>query len=143
MNLTELREHLRQDPEFVKAETELRPYFQFGDDVIILRLDRGWSQSELARHAGTDQSNISRVESALANPTIAFMQRIADALDAELMVRLRKREDLPECVLANTRTGSTDRAIPVANWPRSAEPGVSAPHPVSTGSQAVVTRVGI
>ena len=87
---------MRKDPEYLEAEKELRPFLEFADDVLETRLERGWTQTELARRAGTDQANISRIESALANPTIAFMQKIAQALDAEVMVRLRSVDDLPQ-----------------------------------------------
>ncbi len=51
--------------------------------MIRGRIQRGWSQSELARRVGTKQANISRIESALANPTLELVQRILRVLELE------------------------------------------------------------
>lgn len=51
----------------------------------------GWSQSELARVAGTRQPVISRIESGHANPTVDMLTRLADAMGAELTLSLVPR----------------------------------------------------
>jgi ribosome-binding protein aMBF1 (putative translation factor) len=93
MRHEEFVERLRRDPGYVAAEKELQPILDLADDILALRLQKGWSQEELASRVGTRQANISRVENGLANPTMAFLQKLAEALDAELVVRLRKRQD--------------------------------------------------
>jgi transcriptional regulator with XRE-family HTH domain len=95
MTLKELDGMLAQDPEYLAAERELRADLDLADDVITLRVEAGWSQAELAAHVGTNQANISRLESALANPTLRFLKKVADALGAELDVRLRRADDMP------------------------------------------------
>jgi transcriptional regulator with XRE-family HTH domain len=62
---------------------ELKLQFALGDAMIRGRIQRGWSQSELARRVGTKQANISRIESALANPTLELVQRILRVLELE------------------------------------------------------------
>ncbi len=89
MKLEEYRRKLELDPEYVAAEEELRPLLDLADEVLRLRLQSGWSQSELARRAGTQQSNISRIEAGLGNPTLKFIQRLADALGTGVEIRLR------------------------------------------------------
>lgn len=89
MKLEEYRRKLELDPEYAAAEEELGPLLDLADEVLRLRLQRGWSQSELARRAGTQQSNISRIEAGLGNPTLKFIQRLADALGAGIEIRLR------------------------------------------------------
>jgi|GEM_PF-282749 len=79
---------LRQDPDYVAAEKELAPLLDIADAVLRLRLAKGWSQSELARRADTRQANISKLENGLANPTVDFLRRVAQALETELTVQL-------------------------------------------------------
>jgi transcriptional regulator with XRE-family HTH domain len=93
MKLSQYQAELRSDPEFLAAEESLRPYLEVADDILTLRLDHDWSQTELARHANTNQANISRLEAGLANPTIAVLVKVAEALDAEVVIRLRPRVD--------------------------------------------------
>ena len=59
---------------------------ELADEVLRLRLARGWSQSELARRAGTAQTNISRIESGLANPTLGTIRNIARPLGVEVVI---------------------------------------------------------
>jgi transcriptional regulator with XRE-family HTH domain len=95
MTLEELDAILAQDPEYTAAERELRPDLNLAGDVIALRVEAAWSQAQLAANVGTNQANISRLESALANPTMRFLKKVARALGAELDVRLRRADDLP------------------------------------------------
>jgi ribosome-binding protein aMBF1 (putative translation factor) len=52
----------RRDPEYRKVEKRLKPILDLADDVFNLRMERGWTQAELARRVGTRQANISRLE---------------------------------------------------------------------------------
>ena len=52
--------------------------------VIELREKHGLSQSELAQRCGIDQGDISRIERGATSPTARTLQRIAEALDADL-----------------------------------------------------------
>lgn len=79
---------LRQDPDYVAAEVDLAPLLDVANAVLRLRLAKGWSQSELARRAGTRQANISKLENGLANPTVDFLRRVAEALETDLTVHL-------------------------------------------------------
>lgn len=93
MKLEEYFEELQQDPEYAAAEKELKPLLDLADEILELRLERGWSQSELARRAHTKQANISRLESGLANPTMKFLQKLARAFGTELSVSLQSWPD--------------------------------------------------
>jgi len=84
MRLIDHRKKLRQDPEYIAAEKELRPYLVLADNVLRLRLEKGWSQSELAKRAGTKQSNISRLEDGISNPTLKFIAKLSEALDVDI-----------------------------------------------------------
>jgi transcriptional regulator with XRE-family HTH domain len=90
MRYREYLDKLRRDPEYVAAEQELKPVLDLADDTLALRLQKGWTQEELANRVGTRQANISRLENGLANPTVGLLQKLADALDADLVVHLEK-----------------------------------------------------
>jgi len=95
MDFSTYQAELQRDPEYAAIAGELRPLLELADDVLALRIEKGWSQTELARRVGTHQANISRLESGLANPTLAFIQKVAAALNTEATIRLRKPDDLP------------------------------------------------
>ena len=61
-----------------------------------MRTESNLTQKELAKKCGIKQSNISRLESGKANPTIKFLQKVADSLDCDLIVEFRKREPVTE-----------------------------------------------
>lgn len=52
--------------------------------VVDLRELHGLTQSQLAERCGMDQADISRIERGSTSPTTRVLQRIADALDADL-----------------------------------------------------------
>jgi transcriptional regulator with XRE-family HTH domain len=86
MNLEEYRRQLLGDPEVAAAQRRLQPKLDLARQVLHLRLENGWTQKELAQRAGTKQANISRLENAKLNPSVEMLQRVADALGAELEV---------------------------------------------------------
>ena len=71
-------------------------FAQIADDVASTRVERGLSQRELAERTGTTQSAIARLESGGRPPRIDTLLRIADALDCDLHVELKPREDKKE-----------------------------------------------
>lgn len=88
MKLAAYREKLQHDPDYRAAEDELHPLLDLADAVLALRLAHGWSQAELAERAGTKQANISRLESGLANPSVKFLQKVANAFGETLIIQL-------------------------------------------------------
>lgn len=57
--------------------------------VVDLREKHGLSQAELALRCGIDQGDISRIERGATSPTARTLQRIAEALDADLRLVAR------------------------------------------------------
>lgn len=53
------------------------------------RADAGISQKELSNLTNIDQSDISKIERGLANPSVQTLDRIAKALDAKLHIEIR------------------------------------------------------
>ncbi len=77
----------RHDPAFAREFDSLEPAYQ----VARLRILRGLTQQELADKVGTQQPSIARIESGKRRASIAMLDKIAEALDAELVVSLRPR----------------------------------------------------
>ena len=80
------KKQLLKDKEVKKAYDNLAPEFAIADAVIEKRLEKGLTQSELAQKVGTKQSAISRLESGNYNPSITFLEKIAKALNLNLII---------------------------------------------------------
>ena len=81
-----------QDPAFVAESLEL----EVGYQIARLRMLQGLTQDELAEKAGTRQPSIARLESGRSLPSLTFLKKIVDALDAKVEISI-----LP-------KTGSTE-----------------------------------
>lgn len=72
----------------IKAEYDkLQPEFAMIQAVIDARVKKGVTQKKLAQKIGTKQSVISRLESGRANPSVAFLKKLAQALNSHLEIR--------------------------------------------------------
>ena len=80
-----------QDPEFVAESLELEAGYQ----IARLRLLRGMTQAELADRVGTRQPSIARLENGSRLPSLSFLERIAEALDAQVEVKITPRAAHP------------------------------------------------
>lgn len=56
--------------------------------VAAARAASGLSQKQLAAISGIDQSDISKIERGVANPSVSTLERIASALDGQLTIRI-------------------------------------------------------
>lgn len=54
-------------------------HFRLALEVIRLRKSRGWTQQQLAKKSGVQQSEISRIERGQANPTYRTLLALANA----------------------------------------------------------------
>ena len=66
-------------------------FAQIAGQVADRRKERGLSQADLAELVGTTQSAIARLESGGRPPRIDTLLRIANALDADLLIELLDR----------------------------------------------------
>ena len=57
-----------------------------GNIVSAARAKKGLSQKALSEVTGIDQSDLSKIERGVANPSIGTLSRIAEALDTKLVV---------------------------------------------------------
>ena len=72
------------DPDFMAAAEELEPGYQ----VARLRMLRGLTQTQLADMVGTRQPSIARLENGSSTPSLSFLSKIAEALNAKIEFKL-------------------------------------------------------
>ena len=65
--------------------------YELGRAVRALREQRDWSQAQLAAAAGMTQSAVARFEAGGTVPSLRVLDRLAQALDAELTVQVTPR----------------------------------------------------
>ena len=85
-----LKKKWLKDPEVKKAYDDLQPEFDLIRLIIEKRMKEGLTQKELAQRAHTKQSAISRFESGRYNPSLAWMQNLARALDTNIRISIGK-----------------------------------------------------
>ena len=76
-----------KDPEFRREYEKVQTEFAPIRAILDARMKKGMTQVQIAKKMGTTQSAIARVEAGNTNPTIAFMQKLADALGLRLSIR--------------------------------------------------------
>lgn len=85
------RESLK-DPE-IKAEYEKQqPEFALIQAMLDARIEKGITQKEIARRMKTKQSVISRLETGNANPSVAFLKKLASALNTNLEIHFTPKK---------------------------------------------------
>ncbi len=85
----QFKKELLKNREIKKLYEDLGPEFAIIEMVIKKRIEKGLSQKELAQKVGTKQSAISRFESGNYNPSLSFLQKVVEALDAKLEIALK------------------------------------------------------
>lgn len=80
-------ETIYEDGITVRQE-ELSANVAVAEAVLSARAKAGMSQSELSAQTGIDQSDISKIERGLANPSINTLNRLAEAMGMKLLVSI-------------------------------------------------------
>jgi DNA-binding XRE family transcriptional regulator len=75
---------------YEKAGRAMRVAFE----IRALREKKGLSQRELAERVGTTQSAIARLEAGNVSPSLPTLDKIADALGAEVSLRIVDLDEL-------------------------------------------------
>lgn len=87
MNLNEYKAQIFKERPQVKEEYDaLGPQYEIIRAEIESRKMAGMTQAELAERMGTAQTNISRFESGRYNPSLAFLQKMAEGLGKKLKI---------------------------------------------------------
>ncbi len=87
-NWKDLRQRRPLSSERQRAYNEATLAIHVADQVRQLRAALGISQEDLARRAGTPQPMIARLERGGQPPSLRTLERLAEALGADLSVRL-------------------------------------------------------
>lgn len=82
------KESFKKNPKLKEEYEKLKFEFQILDLLMEQRIKYGLTQKQLAEKIGTKQSAISRLENGNYNPTVNFLQKIADALDIEIQMHI-------------------------------------------------------
>ncbi len=91
MKLKEYREHLLSKDDLAELRiNEL--HYKLLREIIKYRRERNLTQKELAEIIGTKQSAISRLESGKLNPSIGFLQKVANALNVKIDIKFIPEE---------------------------------------------------
>ncbi len=78
-----------QDTNLKEEYDALQPIYEIRRQLIQYRTDLGLSQQELANMVGTKQSSISRLESGDYNPSIEFLNKVANALGKKVRIMIQ------------------------------------------------------
>lgn len=90
-----LRERRMSEPGATEEYEATKLAYELGKAVRERREQQGWSQTDLAKAAGMTQSAVARFEAGGTIPTLKVLERIARALDAELMVQFKPKPSKP------------------------------------------------
>lgn len=85
---TKIKEQLLKDKVINQEYQKLGAEFSLAQNIIEKRLAKGFTQAALAHKIGTKQSSIARLESGNYNPSMAFLEKIAKALDTKVNISL-------------------------------------------------------
>lgn len=89
VNWDDFKKELEAQPGFKEALKETELEFQVARAVIEARIKKGMTQEDLAKAMSTKQSVISRVENAKTVPSLSFLKRLAQVLNASLQVQFK------------------------------------------------------
>ena len=86
MTLTEALNEQLKDETFKKEYEALEPEYEIISSLIDARKSNNVTQKQLSEATGIAQSDISKIENGLANPTLKLLQRLAEGLNMSLKV---------------------------------------------------------
>lgn len=87
MDHNEVKNTLMQNQNVKKEYNNLDVMYDIKKQIIKYRIENNLSQKELAEKIGTKQSAISRLENDDYNPSIEFLDKVANALGKKLEIR--------------------------------------------------------
>ena len=101
MTYKEHKKELLKD-KTVRVEYEkLLPEYELARSIIEQRLRKKMTQGEIAHKAGIPQSTVSRIEGLTHGlPKLSTLKKIANALDARLIIKLEPKDAMGKYILA-------------------------------------------
>lgn len=91
-NFLDFDEFLKESLKKPRIKTEydkLESEFAIIQAILDARAKKHMTQEQLAKKIGTKQSAIARIESGNANPSIGFLQKLAEALGKKLVIQFK------------------------------------------------------
>lgn len=86
-NFHDFLEEQLKDPEVKREWDALEPEFNMIQAMIDARKQNNMTQKELAEKTGIDQSDISKIERGIANPSLSTLKRLAEGMDMVLKLQ--------------------------------------------------------
>lgn len=89
------QEHLAKsmkDPEFKEGYDDLEANYTLIETLIRARNEEGITQAELAKRTGIAQSELSKIETGEANPSLKRINRIAKGLGRKVQITFAPRD---------------------------------------------------
>ncbi len=84
----DLEKELLVDPATKKEFDKLAPRYAMISELIKARIKNKMTQADVAERIGTKQSAIARLEGGNVNPSLDFLERIAEVLGYKLTIHL-------------------------------------------------------
>lgn len=81
-----IAEQCENDPEFRKIHEETEAARELGLELVKARVAANVTQQALSTASSVSQKQISKIESALANPSLNTLCKLADAMDMKIRV---------------------------------------------------------
>lgn len=104
----------REGPQAVAELQAFEAQFRLAAELILLRKQRKLTQRQLSARSGIQQAEISRIEGGRANPTIATVFALANALGGDLAIRARPAEREPRPPRASMARRESRRPVATA-----------------------------
>lgn len=89
-NWKKLKSELLLNKAVKKEYDRLSPRYKAISELISARIKTGISQKELAQRIGTKQSAIARFEAGNVNPSLGFLEKMAEVMGYHLNIRLQQ-----------------------------------------------------
>jgi DNA-binding XRE family transcriptional regulator len=84
-----IKDEVLASPEVRREYDRLGPRYEIISLLIDARNKLGLTQSELAARIGTKQTAIARFESGSYNPSLKFLEKVADGLGKKVIITLQ------------------------------------------------------
>lgn len=89
MEWNDLKRELFKNPKLKKEYEKLEPRYTAISALIELRAIKGYGRRVLAKKLRTKWSVFTRIEDGNANPSIGFLQKLAEALGKKLVIQFK------------------------------------------------------
>jgi len=89
LTFKELKARLLKDKEFRKCYEEKKPLYDFINDLLTLRYEKGWTQKDLAKATNLPVRIINKIETGKCDLRYSTMKKLADALGGRLFITIQ------------------------------------------------------